>query len=168
MLQVFLFGCCVCFTNMFASAFDRMLHIFCNSFSSVLGVFASVSDACFKCFIFLQTHVTKVEWVLYMLQCDSPATAVWCNAGAACMRVRSGKMERCKATGEGSGAGRPCLARACSSRGHPDAGIHPLPSAGVQQPWASGHLGASTALVSISSCVLRLIQLDPFCVVRSS
>jgi hypothetical protein len=61
MLQVFLFGCCVCFTHMFASVFVRMLHMFCNDFLSVLAVFASVSDACFECFIFLQTHVAKVS-----------------------------------------------------------------------------------------------------------
>ena len=41
--------------------FIMMLHMFCNGFASVLGVFANVSDACFKCFIFLQTRVAKVS-----------------------------------------------------------------------------------------------------------
>ena len=57
MLQVFLFRCCVCFTYMFASVLVRMLHMFCNVF---LSVFGSVLDAYFKCFIFLQTYITKV------------------------------------------------------------------------------------------------------------
>ena len=57
MLQVFLFRCCVCFTYMFANVLVRMLHMFCNVF---LSVFGSVLDAYFKCFIFLQTYITKV------------------------------------------------------------------------------------------------------------
>jgi hypothetical protein len=67
--SVFLDVCCKCFYLDVAYVsqiclqvlFDRMLHMFCNGFSSVLGVFSSVSDACFKCFIFLQTHVAKVS-----------------------------------------------------------------------------------------------------------
>jgi hypothetical protein len=67
-LFVFLDVCCKCFyldvayvfTHMFASVFVRMLHMFCNGFSSIFRFFASVSDTCFKCFIFLQTHVAKV------------------------------------------------------------------------------------------------------------
>jgi hypothetical protein len=42
--------CCKCFI--------WMLHMFCNSFSC--DVFASVSGACFKCFISLQTYVANV------------------------------------------------------------------------------------------------------------
>jgi hypothetical protein len=44
-LLVFLSRCCICFAM---------------AFSSVLGVFISVSDTCFKCFIYLYTHVAKV------------------------------------------------------------------------------------------------------------
>jgi hypothetical protein len=40
-----LFGCCLCF---------------CNGFLNVLGVFASVSDVCFKCFIYLRIYVANV------------------------------------------------------------------------------------------------------------
>ena len=61
MLQMFYLDVCVCFTHMFASVFVRMLHMFCNGFANVLGAFANVSDACFKCFIFLQTRVAKVS-----------------------------------------------------------------------------------------------------------
>jgi hypothetical protein len=54
-LQV-LFGCCICFTH--------MLQLFYLDVAYVLqwfsGVFASVSDTCFKCFICLQTYVTSV------------------------------------------------------------------------------------------------------------
>jgi hypothetical protein len=44
-LKVFLSECCICFAM---------------TFQVFLGVFASVSYACFKYFIFLQTHVAKV------------------------------------------------------------------------------------------------------------
>ena len=54
----------------------------CNGFQVFSGVFASVSDSCFKCFICLQTYVSvaskcfkKVDRVLHMLQCDPPAAA---------------------------------------------------------------------------------------------
>jgi hypothetical protein len=86
MLQVCLFVCCICFIHMLrvfypdvayvlyicCECFIRMLHMFSNGFSSV---FASISDACFKCFICLQTHianvhldVSKVDQVLHILQ----------------------------------------------------------------------------------------------------
>jgi len=51
MLQVFLFGCCICFTHI-ASVFIWLLHIFLQwLFNSFSGVFASVSDVCFKYFL---------------------------------------------------------------------------------------------------------------------
>jgi hypothetical protein len=50
-----------------------MLHVFCNDFQVFSGVFASVSDACFKCFIccllyvqLLHLDVSNVDQVLYM------------------------------------------------------------------------------------------------------
>jgi hypothetical protein len=65
MLQVFLSGCCVCFT-MVSSVFS--------------GVFASVSDTCFKCFIYLQTYVASVasgcfKSRLYVASPFSPSAA---------------------------------------------------------------------------------------------
>jgi hypothetical protein len=45
--------CCECFI--------WMLRMFYNSFQVFLGVFASVSDACFKYFICFQTYVTNVS-----------------------------------------------------------------------------------------------------------
>jgi hypothetical protein len=72
-----LYICCECFI--------RMLHMFSNGFSSV---FASISDACFKCFICLQTHianvhldVSKVDQVLHILQWHQ------CWRTAACRRT---------------------------------------------------------------------------------
>ena len=61
-------------------------------------------------------------------------------AGAPCMHVGYGGIERCGAADAGSHVGGPRLLQTCSGRRRP-----------------SGRLGASTALVSISSCVLRLI-----------
>jgi hypothetical protein len=49
MLQVCLFGCCICFTHIF-----RVFYLDgCNGFQVFLGVFSSVLEACFKCFIYL-------------------------------------------------------------------------------------------------------------------
>ena len=45
---------------MFVSVLSGYCVYFCNGFKCFLGVFASVSDACFKCFIYLQTYVTSV------------------------------------------------------------------------------------------------------------
>jgi hypothetical protein len=57
MLQVYLFGCCICFTY--------MLQVFYLLVAYILqwfwDIFASVSDACFKCFICFRTYVTSVE-----------------------------------------------------------------------------------------------------------
>jgi hypothetical protein len=68
---VLLFGCCICFVKVF--------QVF-------LSVFASVSNACFKCFIFfrrmlqnLHLNVLKIDRMLYMLQCDSHTIAACCS-----------------------------------------------------------------------------------------
>jgi hypothetical protein len=50
MLQVCLFGCCICSTHMF-QVFICMLHMCCNGFQVFHVFFASVLDACFKHFI---------------------------------------------------------------------------------------------------------------------
>jgi len=56
--------------------------MFTMVFNCFSYVFASVSDACFKCFICLQTYVSnvvgcflKVDQILHMLQCDPPRWA---------------------------------------------------------------------------------------------
>jgi hypothetical protein len=59
MLQVCLFGCCICSTHMF-QVFICMLHMCCNGFQVFHVFFASVLDACFKHFICLQTYVASV------------------------------------------------------------------------------------------------------------
>jgi hypothetical protein len=51
MLQVCLSRCCICFHPYITKCFIWMLRMFCNVFKCFLTVFASVSDACFKCFI---------------------------------------------------------------------------------------------------------------------
>ena len=58
MLQVCLFECCICFTHMLQVFYLDVAYVF-SMFLSVLGVFASVSDACFKCFISHQTYVAS-------------------------------------------------------------------------------------------------------------
>jgi hypothetical protein len=59
MLQVCLFGCCICFTHM-SQLFYLMLCMFYDGFKCFSGVFVNVSDACFKCFICLQMYVASV------------------------------------------------------------------------------------------------------------
>jgi hypothetical protein len=77
MLQVCLSGCCICFIH--------TLHMFyldvvygCNGFQ-VLDVFSSGLEACFKCFIYLQTYIATVVFVCYksnrVLHLSSPSAA---------------------------------------------------------------------------------------------
>jgi hypothetical protein len=76
MLQVHLSGCCIYFTHM-SQAFYLDVAYVLQLFSSVFsGVFASVSYACFKCCIRLQTYVasvylnvSKVNRVLHLPPC---------------------------------------------------------------------------------------------------
>jgi hypothetical protein len=76
MLQAYVSSVFRCFVRMFASVssdFIRMLHMFAMVFKCILGVFVSVSDACFKCFIclflmlqLLHLNISKVDQVLHM------------------------------------------------------------------------------------------------------
>jgi hypothetical protein len=45
---------------MFASVFHLDVAYVCNGFKCFLGVFTSVSDTCFKCFIYLLLYVATV------------------------------------------------------------------------------------------------------------
>jgi hypothetical protein len=61
------------------SIFIWMLHMFCNGFSSVFQMFfASVSDACFNCFICLQTYVTNVSSRCFKTR-SGGALLQWCR-----------------------------------------------------------------------------------------
>jgi hypothetical protein len=75
MLQVFLSGCCICFTM---------------AFQVFSGVFASISDTYFKCFIcciyahrrmmqICLSKFSKVDRTLYILLCDSSSIAACCS-----------------------------------------------------------------------------------------
>jgi hypothetical protein len=55
-LQLCLFGCCICFTHMLQVFYLDVAYVL-QWFSCVL---ASVLDACFKCFIYLQTYIAIV------------------------------------------------------------------------------------------------------------
>jgi hypothetical protein len=57
-LQVYLSRCCICFTHMLQ--FICMLPVFAMVFQTFFMCFSSVSEACFKCFIYLQTYVASV------------------------------------------------------------------------------------------------------------
>ena len=128
-LQVCLFGCCICFTHMFQMFYLNVAYVL----QWFWGVFASVSDVCCKCFScfgrMLQVfhlNVAKIEQVLHMLQC------VWKSGGDTIgTRVRSGGMGprgRVKhRRGQGNaGAGVKCRrARETKCRRRcPDPGIH--------------------------------------------
>jgi hypothetical protein len=52
MLQVCLSGCYICFTYMLQMFYLDVAYV-CNGFQVFFMCFASVSDACFKCFIYL-------------------------------------------------------------------------------------------------------------------
>jgi hypothetical protein len=121
MLQVFLFGCCVCFTCMFTSIFVRILHMCCNVFSNILDVFISVSNACFKCFIFLLTHVPKVS-----SRSDVIHVAMWLTCHSRLLQLL-GVVHAWGERKDGVLHGCGCWKRHGRSP----------PGAGVQQPWAS-------------------------------
>jgi hypothetical protein len=70
-------------------------------------------------------NVSKLDKVVYMLQCDSPATTTCCSYWSVVHACGKTGMECCTATGAGSGMGCRRLALECSSRGRPDAGVRP-------------------------------------------
>jgi hypothetical protein len=55
-LQVCLYGCCICFTYILQVFYCVLLQLF-FTFS---GVFLNVLEVCFKCFIYLQTYIASV------------------------------------------------------------------------------------------------------------
>jgi hypothetical protein len=61
MLQVGLSECCICFTHTLQLFYLDVVYV-CNGFQVFLGVFVSISEVCFKCFICLQTHVASVTF----------------------------------------------------------------------------------------------------------
>ena len=120
--------CCKCFyqdvdyvSHICLQVFLSRCYIyFAIAFQVFLGIFASVLDACFKCFIFLQTYVAKissgildvlkVDLVLYMLQCDSPTTTTCCSywgALRACGKRRDGALRGCGQSLPGVGVQQP-------------------------------------------------------------
>ena len=73
MLHVCLSGCCICFIHMLQVFYYDVACVY-NGFKCCAGVFASVSDVCFKCFIVfrhmlqvLHFDVLKVDRVLHLL-----------------------------------------------------------------------------------------------------
>jgi hypothetical protein len=90
----------------------QLLHTY---FSSVSGILTRVSDVCYKCFSCFGRMVQVFH--LDVPKVDRDAPYICCNvprlpqppaavAGASCMRVMSGGMERCSAaSGEADGDG---------------------------------------------------------------
>jgi hypothetical protein len=73
MLQAYVFKCFKVFHMYVCKCFICMLHMFAMVFKCFSGVFASVSDACFKCFIYLfcmlqllHLNILKIDRVLHM------------------------------------------------------------------------------------------------------
>ena len=76
MLQVFLFGCCICF----AMAFQVFLQVFQTHVSSVSSVF--------RCLLqIFHLNVSKVDRVLHMLHVTHLPQALAAAARASCMYV---------------------------------------------------------------------------------
>jgi hypothetical protein len=114
----------------------------CDDFASVFRCFANVSDAYCSCFICLQTHVamfhldvSKVDQVLYMLQCDSPATVACCSSWGVVHVCEKWRYEVVRGCGRGERRGKRGERRGQSP-----------PGAGVQQSWAFGRPGTSNSL----------------------
>jgi hypothetical protein len=72
MLQVCLSGCCICFHTYIASVLSECC-VCLQWFKCFSGVFASISDACFKCFMvfrrmlqLLHLNVSKLDQMLHL------------------------------------------------------------------------------------------------------
>jgi hypothetical protein len=61
MLQVCLFGCCICFTHMLQVFYLDVAYVFAMVFQVFSGIFTSVADTCFKGFICLHTYVANIS-----------------------------------------------------------------------------------------------------------
>jgi hypothetical protein len=118
-----------------ASVFIWILHMFCNVFFQVfLGVFASVSDACFKCFICLQTHVVNIFSYRYFKSRSSVAhVAMWLICHHHLLQLLG--RHACVREAKGWSGARRCGKRRGKSR---EQRVRPLPGVDVQQPQASG------------------------------
>jgi hypothetical protein len=64
MLQVCLFGCCICFTHMLQVFYLYVVYVLQWLFK-YFEFFSTISDACFKCFICLQTYVANVSSICF-------------------------------------------------------------------------------------------------------
>jgi len=87
--SVFLDVCCKCVyldvayvSYICCKCFIWMLRMFYNGFQVFLGVFTSVSDSCFKCFICLQTYVPSVTSGCFKNRSGvaSPSSLFYCLA----------------------------------------------------------------------------------------
>jgi hypothetical protein len=63
MLQMCLFGCCICFTHMLQLFYLDVAHAFTIAFQVFSDVFTSFLDASSKCSICLQMYVANVSKV---------------------------------------------------------------------------------------------------------
>jgi hypothetical protein len=96
-LQVCLSGCCICFTHIL-QVFYLDAAFVCNGFQVLQMFFQVFSDACFKCFIYLQTYVASVAPRYFKSRSDVAHVTMWpdccscwtgcevCNVGSSGMR----------------------------------------------------------------------------------
>ena len=91
--------CCKLLFPMFHLFFRRMLQVFyldvayvCNGFKCFSCIFASVSYACFKCFICLQIYIASVASGCFKSRSDvaSPSLLFCCLASVSLPRRRLG------------------------------------------------------------------------------
>ena len=84
-------ACCKCVyldvayvSHIYCKCFIWMLCMFCNGFKCLSGVLANVLDACFKCLIYLPTHIANVVSECFksgsgVVSLSSPSTSSpWC------------------------------------------------------------------------------------------
>jgi hypothetical protein len=79
------FGRCVCFMHVLQVFYLDVAYVFCNGFLVFLGVLASVSDACFKCFICFQTYVVSIASKYFKSRSDVTSHSLPSAASSRCL-----------------------------------------------------------------------------------
>jgi len=135
MLQVFLFWCCICFTDMLQVFLSVYFICFAMASQVCSGAFAIVSDTRFKCFICLQIDVVNISSGCFKSRTSIVRIAMWLNCHSRLLQL----LERRGCVWEAEGwsivwprarkmeGGVRGAARACSSRGRPDVRVSVLP-----------------------------------------
>jgi hypothetical protein len=140
MLQVCLYGCCICFTHMLQLFYLDVAYML-QWFSSVL-LFLSGLDTCFKCFICLQTYVASVVYGCFKSRSSVASPSSPCVSSSPSVALHPSQTRRERARGWWRGRERmlsPSVMRGCFD------GMLPLVGLGLEARLRFGWLGLGAA-----------------------